>query len=392
MVVAIIWASAGCHSINATTPSTGEFGTNGTPDTTIPTMPVTTPSATNPVVPETTTPTIPPSEPTEPTVPDATEPTIPEQTEPEVTEPSSFDITLSFAGDFTLSNISESSTWHGFESFVTKYGHDYFLEKVRPIFEADDFTIVNLECVLTDRDLPKRDKGEGTAFWFKSQASNVNIMSGSSVEGVSLSNNHSHDYGEDGHSDTKQAVLGAGLQYGTASNIMYFEKNGFTVAVICHGLWYESQANEIARLIKIAEEKSNYQVVFYHGGTEKLHAPEEWRVRASRKLVDKGADLVIGNHPHVLQPIETYNGTQIVYSLGNFCYGGHLQPRNRTMIYQMKLTINTETLELETSQQNIIPCYVYTTKYNNYQPTPIENEEEIERVLKFLNWELELPY
>jgi hypothetical protein len=58
----------------------------------------------------------------------------------------------------------------------------------------------------------------------------------------------------------------------------------------------------------------------------------------------------------------------------------------------MKLTINAETLELETSQQNIIPCYVYTTTYNNYQPTPIENEEEIERVLKFLNWELELPY
>ena len=51
-------------------------------------------------------------------------------------------------------------------------------------------------------------------------------------------------------------------------------------------------------------------------GTEKIHAPEEWKRRAARKLADNGADLVVGGHPHVLQPREVYKGVEIVYSIG----------------------------------------------------------------------------
>lgn len=321
--------------------------------------------------------------------------TPPEATETEPTEPpkpTSFDIVLSFAGDCTLSDVTSSPQWHGFEQFWNQNKPSYFLEKVKPIFEEDDFTIVNLECVLSDQALSKRDKGEGTAFWFKSGTNKTELLTAGSVEGVSLANNHTFDYGNAGFEDTKQALISANLRYGYNNDVMYFEKNGFVIAVICHGLWYESQANEIITILNTVKENSDYQIVFWHGGTEKLHAPEEWKVRASHKLIDNGADLVIGNHPHVLQPIEEYHGAQIVYSLGNFCYGGHLQPRNRTMIYQMRLTINCESLEIETSEQNIIPCYIYTTQYNNYQPTPIEDQEEIDRVMKFLNGELELPY
>ena len=338
------------------------------------------------------------SQPTAPSdsLPNEIEPieTKPIETEPTIQEtmPKDFKITLSFAGDCTLSNVNENATWHGFESFAEQNEPSYFLEKVKHVFEADDFTIVNLESVLSDRDLPKRDKGEGKAFWFKSKTSNVNILKEGSVEGVSLANNHTFDYGEAGHEDTKEAVLNAGLKYGHDANIMYFGKDGFTIAVICHGLWYESQANPIVDLLKEVCEYSDYQIVFFHGGTEGLHYPEDWKIKACHKLIDNGADLVIGNHPHVLQPIETYNGAQIVYSLGNFCYGGHLKPQNRTMIYQMFLTINYETLQVEKSEQNIIPCYIYTTEYNNYQPAPISDANEIDRVLKFLNWELELPY
>lgn len=345
---------------------------------------------------ETTNPSEPTSQETQQTIPKETKPegTCPTETTPTITAPikTNFQITLSFAGDCTLSNVNSESKWHGFESFAEKYEPSYFLEKVKPIFESDDFTIVNLESVLSDRDLPKRDKGDGVAFWFKSNTKNVNIFTEGSVEGVSLANNHTFDYGDDGHEDTKKAVIDAGLNWGHDENLMYFEKEGFRIAIICHGLWYESQANPIVNLLKIAEENSDYQIVFFHGGTEGMHTPEEWKIRATHKLIDNGADLVIGNHPHVLQPIETYNGAQIVYSLGNFCYGGHLKPRNRTMIYQMILTINYETLQVEKSEQNIIPCYIYTTEYNNYQPAPISDANEIDRVLKFLNWELELPY
>ena len=138
--------------------------------------------------------------------------------------------------------------------------------------------------------------------------------------------------------------------------------------------------------------QSDYQIVFYHGGKERLHAPEEWKQRASRKLIDNGADLVIGNHPHVLQPMEEYNGKTIIYSLGNFCYGGHRQPKNRTVIYKKILTINKETMNVTVENDNIIPCYVYTEKTNNYQPAPIINETEKQKVIDFMNQKIDLPY
>jgi poly-gamma-glutamate synthesis protein (capsule biosynthesis protein) len=267
LVIATFWALVGCGEIVATQHSqdnTQQSGQVAEPTTNCPEPTDSPDDATQPTSP--TDPSTPEQLPTEPTEPESS---IPGPTEPETTEPSSFELTLSFAGDFTLSNFDSTSTWHGFESFAAKYDSSYFLEKVKHIFEADDFTIVNLECVLSDRDLEKSDKGTGTAFWFKSKVSNVNILTSGDVEGMSLSNNHVYDYGEEGFSDTKQALQDAGLQYGYNAQIMYFEKNGFTVAVICHGLWYESQANSIIKMIEEAESKSDYQVVFYHGGTEK---------------------------------------------------------------------------------------------------------------------------
>ena len=183
----------------------------------------------------------------------------------------------------------------------------------------------------------------------------------------------------------------AGLLYGNNTETFYFEKNGYRIAVICHGLWNEGQAGDIVRRIHQAEEDSDFQIVFYHGGKEKVHAPEEWRQRASRRLVDEGADLVIGNHPHVLQPRETYHGTEIIYSMGNFCYGGSKYPENRTIIYQLKLRIDGDG-KLESKAGEIIPCYVYTDDGgNNYCPGVIGDEETRQKVLDFMDGKRKSP-
>lgn len=314
-------------------------------------------------------------------------------TEPTIKVPETFNIQLSFAGDCMLATYKDQMSSGSFNEYAKNNPPEYFLEKVKHIFEADDFTTVNLENVFTDSKVTETPKSGDRVFWFKSKTSNVNILTSSSVEGVSLANNHTNDYGTTGFNDTKATVENAGLQYGTNNDkIIYYEKEGFKVAVICSGLWGESGANAIIKKIKEAEEVSDYQIVFYHGGTEKIHHPEEWKQRASRKLIDNGADLVIGNHPHVLQPREIYNGKEIIYSLGNFCYGGHRQPQNRTIIYQMNLTINKEDLSLKESVSEIIPCYVYTETLNNYQPAPIEIEEVKQRVLDFMDGKLDNPY
>lgn len=332
------------------------------------------------------------TQPIEVTIPPETQPATPDEpTAPTIPpEPETFDVTISFTGDNMLASYKNQTTAGSFNEYAEQREPTYFLEKVRPIFEADDFTIVNLENVFTDRKLQAVSKNHDPAYWYCSKTSNVNILTSSSVEGVSIANNHTFDYGQQGYNDTVQTLNDANLPYGFNEHIMYFEKNGFTIAVICHGLWGEWQADDIIKYINKAEMESDYQIVFYHGGKEKVHEPDKWRVRASRKLVDAGADLVIGNHPHVLQPREFYNGAEILYSMGNFCYGGSRAPENRTIIYQMMLTVG-ENNQIVSAISSIIPCYVYTAERNNYQPAPIENQEEIDKVLAFMYGEAESP-
>ena len=302
-----------------------------------------------------------------------------------------FSVILSFTGDMMLASLYGKRAAGNFLDYAAKQEPEYFLQHVRPIFEADDFTVVNLENVLTDRDLTPREKSTDPAYWFRGGTANTAILTSSGVEAVSLANNHTNDYGTAGYKDTVKAVTAAGLEYGNNDRTFYLEKNGYRIAVICHGLWVESQASTIIQRIKAAEKDSDFQIVFYHGGTEGVHAPEEWRVRASRRLIDNGADLVLGNHPHVLQPRETYRGKEIVYSLGNFCYGGSRGPRNRTIIYQLTLHVEDGTLTDMVSE--IIPCYVHTGgKVNNYCPAPITDKEERQRVLDFMDGKLKLPY
>lgn len=302
-----------------------------------------------------------------------------------------FSIKLSFAGDTMLASNKDQTAPGNFNDYVNKKDSSYFLEKVKPIFEKDDFTILNLENALTDQTLQEIHKSTNPAYWYKSKTSNINILSSSSVEGISVSNNHTGDYGSIGKQDTINAIINANMEYGDYNHIMYFKKNNYTVSIICKGLWIESQTNEIIPLIKEAEKKSDYQIVFFHGGTERIHHPEEWKKRATRKLIDNGADLVIGSHPHVLQPRELYKDKDIVYSLGNFCYGGNRAPENRTIIYQINLTIDKKTNSLIEESSNIIPCYVYTGNTNNYQPAPIDDEYVKKKVIDFMDWKVDNP-
>lgn len=333
----------------------------------------------------------------EPITPSATEssessPSSSEPKEEPKGEPQSFNIKLSFAGDVMIASFKNQTTSGSFNEYAEKNTPDYFFKEVQSVFANDDFTTVNLENVLTDKKLTEAKKDHNPAFWFYSKTANTKILTEGSIEGVSIANNHTYDYGSQGYKDTNAAVKKAGLNYGNYEKIMYYEKNGFRIAVICYGLWRTNGVPTIKNLIAKAEKESDYQIVYFHGGKERIYAPEEWKVTACHDLVDAGADLVIGNHPHVLQPREIYNGVEIIYSLGNFCFGGNKQPGKNTIIYQMELTVNSETLALEGEKSEIIPCYVYPGKWNNYQPCLITDETEKARVLDFMNGKSDSPY
>ena len=138
--------------------------------------------------------------------------------------PENFRIVLSFTGDMLLASLHGKRAAGNFLDYAASQKPDYFLQNVRPIFEADDFTVVNLENVLTDRNLTPKEKSTDPAYWFRSGSANTDILTSSGVEAVSLANNHTGDYGTRGYQDTVRAVSAAGLEYGGNDRTFYLEK------------------------------------------------------------------------------------------------------------------------------------------------------------------------
>ena len=120
------------------------------------------------------------------------------ETEP---EPILQTVTISATGDCTLGKTQQHGYEGSFYSYYDKYGEDYFFSGVKDIFENDDFTLVNLECVLTT----STDRVEKT-YNLKGEPEYAGILPASSIEGCSLGNNHTYDYGEKSHTDTENAL------------------------------------------------------------------------------------------------------------------------------------------------------------------------------------------
>ena len=137
---------------------------------------------------------------------------------------------------------------------------------------------------------------------------------------------------------------------------------------------------------KMKKENPDLLIVSFHWGIEKTSKLTKFQMKLSRIAIDEGsADLVLGHHPHVLQPIEKYKDAYIVYSLGNFCFGGNTNPSDKdTMIYQQTFSFHNDKLVLDDNVR-IIPCSVSSIKdRNNYQPTPSTGKEKI-RILNKMN-------
>ncbi len=294
-------------------------------------------------------------------------------------------VTLSFVGDCMLATDRGGEYAGSFNKLAREVNPSYFFENFDELFGNDDWTVANLENVFTDDpDAAARAKNHSPAYWYKSSTKNTDILTEGNIEIVSLANNHSQDYGDTGYRDTRNALSEAGILYGDDSGVLILEKDGFRVALYCCTYWY----NGYERIIidKMAETEADYKIVYFHGGTERVHVPDEWKAAGARRMIDGGIDTVIGGHPHVLQPIEEYKGKTIVHSLGNFCFGGSRNEENRTIVYRLTLTSVEGTVTDVTSE--VIPCYVYT---DLYKPGIITDEDEIAAVNAFLYEGAESP-
>lgn len=314
---------------------------------------------------------------------------IPEQTvqtEPvpeETTQPEPIRMTFTFAGDCTLGcHVEHNRAGYGFLMTVGEQ-YDYPFRNVKEWFENDDFTLVNLEGVLGDQGTPS-----GKRYIFRGPASYVNFLTQNSIEAVSLSNNHTMDYGEAGYAETKRILDEAGVFYLEQNNsaVMTLE-NGVTLGV--YGTVYNSIDEEAMVAGIQALKEQNVDLIIYapHWGTEHSFRPTAEQVELGHAAIDAGADIVYGCHPHVLQPIEEYNDGVIYYSLGNFSFGGNIYPADYdTAIIQQEIILEADgTVTL--GERTIVPCSLSSMENrNNYQPVPYtEGSEEYNRVLSKLD-------
>ncbi len=294
-------------------------------------------------------------------------------------------LTLSVVGDCALGTDETFDYDTSLNAYYENYGADYFLQNVKDIFSTDDLTIANFEGTLTDS-----DEREDKTFAFKAPASYASILTGGSVEAVNTANNHSHDYGEQSFDDTLAALDDAGIVHFGYDETAVMDVKGIKVGLVGIYELYDHLEREQQlkdNIAKVKADGAQLIVVIFHWGNETETVPDSNQTTLGRIAIDEGADLVCGHHPHVLQGIETYKGRNIVYSLGNFCFGGNSSPSDMdTMIYQQTFTIDADGVKKD-NVTNIIPCSISSAAYdgyNNYQPTPAEGDEAT-RILGKIN-------
>lgn len=298
--------------------------------------------------------------------------------EQEIEEVQETTITISAAGDCTL------GTDEGFDygrSFKGKYdavqNPAYFFQNVQPVFAQDDLTIVNMEGTLTEE-----TAREPKQFAFKGDAAYAKILSSGAVEAANLANNHSFDYGKKSYEDTIAALEAEGISSFGYERTAVMDIKGVKVGFA--GVYelakhIDCKQDLLDNIASLKEQGAQLIIVNFHWGQEKENIPNNVQVELAHTAIDNGADLVLGHHPHVLQGIEEYKGKNIVYSLGNFCFGGNSAPRDMdTMIFQQTFTLKDGEVQQD-NVTNILPCKIssaYAEGYNNYQPVLAEGEQK----------------
>ena len=285
----------------------------------------------------------------------------------------SCDAVISFVGDVTLARYNESNEKTRFPAVYAASGsRTYPFDRVKGIFSCDAMTCANFEGTLTGS-----KKHLNKTFFFRGDPLYASILPACGIDAVTLANNHSGDYLETGFGDTVRYLGNAGVDTFYADAPLQTEINGGSgrisvvmLGAVCVGTKIDKGVLD-ALLADIRRFKSsdNAVIVNVHWGLEGFEYPEKFQREAAHAMIDAGADLVVGHHPHILQGIEQYRGRYIAYSLGNFCFGGNASAgAPETLILRARL--GRDGGGMTVTGISVVPCYISSAgaSRNNYQP------------------------
>jgi poly-gamma-glutamate capsule biosynthesis protein CapA/YwtB (metallophosphatase superfamily) len=242
--------------------------------------------------------------------------------------------TIVAVGDIMLSGSAKQ--------ILRKKGYDYsFSDRTLSMLVMDaDLAIANLECPV----IKKGTAYKGKEFVFSADPASIRAIKKAGFDMLSLANNHIMDYGEEGLSSTADCCLksnitcsGAGSDIASARRAGIVKRKGVTYGLLSYSLTYPEEfwaapdiagaaygeRNSVIEDIRNTRGKADIVIVSFHWGAELAECPKAYQIAMAHLAVDSGADVVIGHHPHVPQPIEIYKGKPVFYSLGNYAFGSY---------------------------------------------------------------------
>lgn len=195
--------------------------------------------------------------------------------------------------------------------------YSYPFRDIATEFASSDANSVNLESPIFAGCIPSAS----ASMRFCAQPSFAQTMAGVGIKVVSFANNHMMDDGVQGVRDTNGLLSGAGVNVVNDASSTIETVAGRRVGFVSFNMtWNNVSDAQVEKLIADTKSKSDFVIVNFHWGQEYQTAPDTDQVRIGHLAIDAGADVVIGTHPHVLEPVEQYKGKYIFYSLGNLVF------------------------------------------------------------------------
>ncbi|MBN2036981.1 MAG: CapA family protein [Chitinispirillaceae bacterium] len=269
-------------------------------------------------------------------------------------------VTISFLGDCT---IGCDARWPVFDEYAAKKEYSYFFSGVVHLLSADDYTVANLETAIIDTGTPREKQ-----FRFRGKPQYLEMLTAGSVEAVTLANNHSWDYGDSGYAQTRRNLDKYGIDHFGWGTVLRKNIKGLRFVFIGQGFYIQDY---VLPFIKKVRDSVDFIVVAFHWGEEKQYQPNKKQIAMAHSLIDAGVDLIVGHHPHVVQPVKIYKGKSIAYSLGNFVFGGNRNPRDKRALILQATFEKDKPIAVKT-----IPIKISSVdSTNDFKPVIVEKEQ-----------------
>lgn len=269
------------------------------------------------------------------------------------------------------------------ESLISDSGYAYPFQRLQSEISGADIFFTNLEA-------PFGTSGAAfdKRFTFRVKPALINVLLEGGINLVSLGNNHTMDYGADCLRETIEVLkknnikyAGAGFNLKEARKPTIMEVKGKRIGFLSYSLTFPEEfwatdttagtcfpyESFVFADVKSLKQNADFVIVACHWGAELTEQPKPYQTKLGHRLIDSGADLILGHHPHIVQGIENYKGKYIVYSLGNFIFGSYSESARDSFLFKLILH------ETNGATAQLIPINVYN-KEVDFRPEPLKGK------------------